>query len=123
MLYLTYKDNVLKLPIMPILKKTKDAFFKFILGETIVPRGLSELNHYFRVYGPINFKNKKEGNVIVATSTNFRYGSIITFGKNPEELDKKVKDAILTSFEVPSSYAKEADIRRTEEKKEEYAFS
>ena len=44
-------------------------------------------------------------------STNFRFGSIITSGKTREELDENIKDAILTSFDVPSAYAKEAAVK------------
>lgn len=108
---------------MSILKKIKDKFIKFALGSKIVPRGLFELNQYFRVYGPIHFNYEKKDDVIVAISTNFRYGSVITSGKNEEELDKNIKDAILTSFEVPSSYAHEAKIHKVGDRRKEYALA
>jgi len=50
--------------------------------------------------------------MIVAVSENFRYGSIVTFAEDEKRLDDKIKDAILTSFGIPSSYAKEAGIHR-----------
>lgn len=107
---------------MSVLKQAKDRLIKFMLGSTSVPRGLAELNHYFRMYGSINFRiEKQDDGSFVAVSTNFRYGSIITRADNREQLDEKIKDAILTAFDVPSSYAKEAAVRRTDEN--EYAFA
>lgn len=107
---------------MSIAKQTKDRVIKALLGKTSVPRGLVELNHYFRVFGSIGFRREKqEDGSIVVISENFRYGSIITHVTNESELDQKVADAILTAFEVPSSYAKEADLKRVG--KEEYAFA
>jgi len=90
---------------MNIIKVTKDQIFKWLLGKRIVPKELFELSQYFGLYGAIGFKytNSEDGNIIVK-STNFRYGSIITSGKDMKELDKNIKDAILTSFEVPSVY-------------------
>lgn len=107
---------------MSITKQAKDYLVKLLWdGSTFVPAGLFELNKYFRIYGPITFDNKKEGDVIIAFSTNFKYGSIITSAKSPEELDKNIKDAILTSFDVPSSYAREAKIQKIG--LEEYALA
>lgn len=109
---------------MSIIKKTKDYLLKALLDdEKSVPRGLLELHDYFRIYKNINFDHKKEGNLMISISKDFRYGSIITSGKNQEELDKNIKDAILTSFEVPSSYAKEAKIHRVGQKQNEYALA
>ena len=91
---------------MSIIKKSKDYFIKILLGKQTVPRGLFELNQYFRLHGPISFERKiGEDGSLIAISTNFRYGSIVTSGRNEKELDKNIKDAILTSFSVPSSYA------------------
>jgi hypothetical protein len=95
---------------MPFIKKVKDQCLKKFWGDSIVPRGLFELNHYFMIYGPISFKRENGAGEIIALSTNYKYGSIITSGKNEQELEQNIKDAILTSFEVPSSYAKEANI-------------
>lgn len=107
---------------MSLYKQIKDQVVRFMLGKEAVPAGLVDLNHYFRVYDPIRFRSEKqEDGSIVASSENFKYGSIITHADRPEELDEKVKDAILTAFEVPSSYASEAGIHRVDEK--EYAFA
>lgn len=107
---------------MSLYKQAKDQFIRFMLGKDAVPSGLSELNRYFRTYEPIHFRNEiQEDGSIVTISENFRYGSIITSAKNQIELEKNVKDAILTAFEVPSSYAKEADVHRVSE--QEYAFA
>lgn len=108
---------------MSLYKECKDRLIRALLGKNSVPSGLSELHHYFRVFGPINFREEKqEDGSIVAISTDFRYGSIITSARRQDELDVKVKDAILTAFEVPSSYAKEASVQRLDEKKG-YAFA
>ncbi|MFA6215510.1 MAG: hypothetical protein WC768_03005 [Patescibacteria group bacterium] len=107
---------------MSIIKKSKDLILKCFCGE-LIPRSLLDLSEYFRNYGSINFEYKKSDNSIVAISTNFKFGSIVTSGKNYKELDKKIKDAILTSFEVPSSYAQEAKIQRTDETQKQYALA
>lgn len=93
-----------------------------MIGSSSAPQGLVELNHYFRFYGPIsfNFEKQKDGSII-ALSSNFRYGKIITQASGSDVLDEKIKDAILTAFEVPSSYAKKAALHRVGEK--EYAFA
>lgn len=107
---------------MSLYKQAKDKIIRFMLGSKAVPSGLSDLHHYFRVHGPINFKfEKQEDGAFVAISENFRYGSIVTHSKTREDLDEKIKDAILTAFEVPSSYAKEADVRKMENRG--YAFA
>lgn len=107
---------------MTVIKKTKDQLIKLLFGKSVVPAGLVELHHYFRLYGPINFKSENKDGLIVAVSTNFRYGSIVTSGGDQKELDKNIKDAILTSFEVPSSYAHEAHIAQVGRKQGEYAI-
>ncbi len=107
---------------MGFLKRSKDAIAKTTSGG-YVPRGLFELSEYFRTNKAINFEFHNENGKIVAVSTNFRHGSIITVGKNTKELDANIKDAILTSFEVPSSYAKEASISRVDEQKQGYALA
>lgn len=108
---------------MSFLKQVKDYLGRFLLGSAAVPSGLFELQRYFRANGPINFKvEKQEDGTYIAVSTDFRQGSIITQATIFEELDEKIKDAILTTFEVPSSYAKEADIRR-QGTGQEYAFA
>lgn len=109
---------------MSLTKKAKDQLIKLLLGKASVPRGLFELGKYFINYGPINFRNEKgEDENIIAISTNYRYGSIITSGKTPEQLEKNIKDAILTSFDIPSSYAKEAAVHKVDNKQGEYAIA
>lgn len=107
---------------MSLYKQAKDRFIRIMLGRNSVPSGLAELNHYFRFNGPINFRyESQEDGSIIAISDNFRYGSIITHADRKENLDEKIKDAILTAFEVPSSYTKEAGLHRVGDK--EYAFA
>lgn len=107
---------------MSITKQAKDQFIKFMLGKASVPRGLAELNNYFRLYKEINFKpEKQDDGSMIAVSTDFKYGTIIAYAKNKEELNDEIQDAILTAFEVPSSYAKEAAVHRVGNK--EYAYA
>ena len=109
---------------MAITKKIRDQLVKFLLGKSFAPRGLVELNQYFRRFDPIRFSYAKgENGTIIAVSDNFRHGSIVTSGKDLETLDKNIKDAILTSFEIPSSFAKEAGIYKTTDKQEVYAIA
>lgn len=117
-------DTKIKLAsiIMSLYKQFKDHVVRFILGKGTVPSGLADLNYYFRMYGPIKFRpDRQDDGSIIVVSENFRYGSIITRAENEIELEKKIKDAILTAFEVPSSYEKEAGVRRIE--RGEYAFA
>ncbi len=105
-------------------KIIKDCIVKFFWnGDDIVPRGLFELSQYFRSHGPIKFSFHKEDGYIIATSQNFKYGSIITQGVDQTELDKNVKDAILTAFEIPSAYKKEANIKSVGEAAQEYVLA
>lgn len=111
-----------KFNIMSIIKQTKDLLIKALLGKASSPSGLVELNKYFRLYDPINFRfEKQDDGSFVALSTNFRYGSIVVHAKKESALEQKIVDAILTSFEVPSSYATEAQVHRVG--KNEYAFA
>ena len=87
------------------------------MNKNYAPKEIFEMKEYFRCNGPINFEIKEEGNVFIAKSQDFRYGSIITEANTKEELDRNIKDAILTSFEIPSSYAKEANIINTKDNK------
>lgn len=102
---------------MSFSKRAKDYILKLISGKDFFPHGLVEINRYFRLYGPIHFEYKHENGIIIAISQNFRHGSIITSGKDEKELDKNIRDAILTSFEIPSSYFKEANIINLKENK------
>jgi hypothetical protein len=109
---------------MSIIKQTKDYIVKFFWnGADMVPVGLFDLAQYFRINGPITFDNKIEGDTIIAISKNFRYGSIVTSAKTVEELDKNIKDAILTSFDIPSAYAQEAKIYKVGLETKEYALA
>lgn len=102
----------------------KDYMIKAALGSSIAPRGLVELNQYFRLYDPITFTHEQqEDGSIVAVSNNFQYGSIIAIGKDERDLDEQIRDAILTSFDVPSSYAKEAGLKRVGERSKKYALA
>lgn len=101
---------------MTFLKQAKDHIIKGILGKDVVPRELFELHDYFRLNGPISFRyEKQEDGTIVAISTNFRFGSIITSGKDEKELDANIRDAILTSFDLPSAYEDEAKLYKKNE--------
>ena len=102
-------------------KVFKDYLGKAISGVDYVPRGLLDLNEYFRHNGSIKFIYHNEGSLIVAVSENFRFGSLITHGKDMKELDRNIKDAILTAFEIPSAYALEAKIKN--ETEQEYALA
>ncbi|MEK7648291.1 MAG: hypothetical protein AAB400_00040 [Patescibacteria group bacterium] len=112
---------------MGILKQTRDYAIRLLNGRESVPRGLFESQQYFRQYDPIFFRTERQGDgSIIATSENFRYGSIITHSQTEEDLNEKIKDAILTAFEVPSSYAKEANIQQVDRvgnENKQYAFS
>lgn len=108
---------------MKPIKVFRDYLARIILGQYSVPRGLYDSREYFRDHGAIIFKYEKTKDGIVAISKNFRWGAIVTFAKTPQELDKKIKDAILTSFEIPSSYAREAKIQRIGSKEKGYALA
>jgi len=108
---------------MSAIKQAKDYIVKLFWDGKSVPTELFDLSQYFRNYGPIEFECKKEGDRIIAVSKNFRYGSIITSARDLKELDDNIKDAILTSFEVPSSYAKEAALNKTNSENKVYAIA
>jgi hypothetical protein len=96
---------------MSIGKQFKDYLTKIFWGKSSVPRGLYEAERYFRAYEPIKFERLPEDGLLIARSINFRYGTIIAQGKNEQELEENIIDAILTSFEIPSSYKNEAQIK------------
>jgi ABC-type phosphate/phosphonate transport system substrate-binding protein len=103
------------------LKVIQDYIAKTLLGSQVVPKGLVELQRYFRSHDSLHFTYHKEEDKIIAVSENFRYGSIVTSGKNDADLDQNIKDAILTAFDIPSAYAKEAGVHRVSEVVTEYA--
>jgi hypothetical protein len=95
---------------MDVMKVAKDYLRKFFSGNQ-PPREVFELRKYFSLYGAIEFRKElQEDGSIVAVSTNFNRGRIVTSGKTVEELDANIKDAILTMFSVPSAYYREAGI-------------
>jgi len=108
---------------MSYFKVIKDYAIK-ALRPKVVPEGLFDLVHYSKSYGGIKFNySKGDGGLIIAESDNYRYGVIITSRKSDDELDKNIKDAILTAFEIPSSYASKANIVRVDEHKAEYVVA
>lgn len=108
---------------MFIYKKIKDNLIKFLLGSKVIPQGLFDWSQYCRMFGSIHFNYKREGGKIIAISTDFKLGSIVTSGRTEKELDKNIKDAILTFFEIPSSYSKEANVCKVGEKQQGYAIA
>ncbi len=108
-----------------VLKVIKDYIVKASWNnDNLRPKGLFELSEYMRHNSGINFEyHKNEDGSYTAVSTNFRHGSIITQGKDLQELEKNIKDAILTSFEIPSSYAKETKIVKVDAEQKEYALA
>lgn len=108
---------------MSIFKIVKDYIIKFLLGSKTMPQGLFELSQYCRKFGGIHFDYKKENETLIAISDGFKLGSIVTSGKDEKELDKNIKDAILTFFEIPSSYSKEAGVCKVGERQGEYAIA
>jgi len=109
---------------MRITKIIKDYIIKKLRVENSVPRELFELSDYFRRFNSISFEYKKgDGGHLIAISSNFRYGTIVASGKNTEDLEENIKDAILTAFDVPSVYDKEANIKKVGRISKEYAFA
>lgn len=108
---------------MTIAKQIKDGIIKFFWEGNMVPLELFELSQYFRNNGAINFDFKKDSDGIVAISNNFRQGKIIASAKTENDLDENIKDAILTAFEVPSSYRKEAGVHKVGKEDHSYAFA
>ena len=96
------------------IKEIKDGIVKSITASNSANVELRELFAYFQTYGPISFDFviSKDSGLIVAKSKNFHFGSIITSGRNPKELDSNIKDAILTAFDVPSVYLQESNLKK-----------
>lgn len=106
-----------------MIKIIKDKVLKLIWGKEYVPEGLLELYKYFRHNDPIEFDVNFENGKLIAVSKNFRHGSIVTSGINQEMLDKNIEDAILTSFDIPSSYSKEAAVGKIGQNSKSYAVA
>ncbi len=98
-----------------------DYLEKIAFGK-MVPIGVVELKKYSYAHGAINFRaERQEDDTYVAYSTNYINGSIITSGNDQEDLDKNIKDAILTAFGIPSAYAKEAGVYKIGSEQNSYA--
>lgn len=109
---------------MSYFKISKDYIAKALLGTSFLPRGVFELSEYFRIYKSITFDyHKEDDGTVVAVSTNFQYGSIITSAHSIRELDKNIKDAILTAFSIPSVYSSHIKIHKVGEQAREYALT
>lgn len=108
---------------MNIFKVLKDHVLKAMFGNMLVPRGLHDLERYFRLYHSISFERHSEGGLLVSVSTDFRHGSIVAHGRDEAELDRNVRDAILTSFEVPSAYVAEARLVHADGRSRAYALA
>lgn len=106
-----------------MIKQFKDTLIKHLLGSDLLPQEVFEASEYFRHFGPINFEFTKDDGLIIATSTNFNCGTIITSGSNLRELDRNIKDAILTSLSVPSTYADKLKISKVDKKQKQYALA
>lgn len=106
-----------------MLKSIKDTLIKYFSGSHLLPEEILAASEYFRHFGPIKFEYKKENNLIIATSTNFQWGTIVTSGHNLRELDRNIKDAILTAFSVPSTYADKLQIHNVDERQKKYALA
>ncbi len=100
-----------------MMKFIRDKAAKALFSGFYIPEGLLEWKLYSRDFGGINFRIEEKENVFVASSKNFRHGSIITTGESREDLEENIRDAILTAFEIPSSYAKEASIVKEGERR------
>lgn len=77
--------------------------------------------------GGIQFEISKHddesGKYFVAKSVNLEQGYIITSGKNLIELDKNIKDAIFTAFEVPAYYCDRIQITNANESIRELKYA
>lgn len=112
---------------MNYFKLIRDKLVRVLLDmasfQAIVPKELADLHEYFRSYGALKFDLHQSEDGWVAVSNNFRYGSIIANGRTPQELEKNIPDAIMTAFDLPSSYSKEAKLHKVMDQKEGYAFA
>jgi hypothetical protein len=106
---------------MGVAKVIKDNLDKHIFNRNKFISEINGFRRYFALYDSINFNIHQEDGVFVAKSTDYKYGSIITSADSKEEIEKEIKDAILTSFGIPSAYANEAKVVNTGSKSERYA--
>lgn len=109
--------------IFKMIKYIKDSLIKYLAGSDFLPEEVFEASEYFRHFSGINFDIKEEDGLFIATSTNFRWGTIMTSGATLKELDRNIKDAILTAFSVPSAYADKLKIQNVDERQKKYALA
>ncbi|MDO8686870.1 MAG: hypothetical protein Q7K11_01520 [Candidatus Berkelbacteria bacterium] len=105
------------------LKYIKDTLIKYLSGSRFLPEEVLTASEYFRHFNAINFDIKKDDGLFIATSTNFQWGTIATSGHSVRELDRNIKDAILTAFSVPSTYADKLKIHNVDERQKKYALA
>lgn len=67
--------------------------------------------------------NDESGKYFLAKSTNLDKGQIITSGANLIELDKNIKDAIYTAFNVPAYYCDYSKINNMNEPARELKYA
>ncbi|MEA2065010.1 MAG: hypothetical protein U9O66_01795 [Patescibacteria group bacterium] len=67
--------------------------------------------------------NDETGKYFLAKSMNLNNGQIITSGKNLVELDKNIKDAIYSAFDVPAYYCDYSKIRNINEPIKELKYA
>ena len=128
---LVYNIGIILLHLkMNILKVIKDWLARrelVLFKGDVLPAELFDLYDYFRFSADgINFaiRKDKDSDMWVAESVGFRQGSIITTGRTEAELEKNMRDAILTAFSIPSSYMKEAKlVGKNVKNKKEYVFA
>ena len=103
--------------------------FKKILFKFFSKKGKEALEEclVFLSKNKIDFEitqhNDKTGKYFLAKSRNLNKGQIITSGKNLVELDKNIKDAIYTAFDVPAHYCDYSKIRNIDEPVKELRYA
>ena len=110
---------------MGLLKVARDHISRLVVQAFVPdyrPKSLVELKDYFYHYHTINFDyHQGDNGRTIAVSNNFYNGSIVTSGNDKKDLDSNIKDAILTAFNVPSSYAGDAGITEESSRQGQYA--
>lgn len=71
----------------------------------------------------VSWHNDETGKYFLAKSINLDRGQIVTSGANLIELDKSIKDAIYTAFNVPAYYCDYSKIRNTNEPVRELKYA
>jgi len=102
---------------------------KKILSKFPTKQGEKQLQDClaFLATNGIEFKisqyNDETGKYFLAKSINVDQGKIITSGKNLVELDKNIKDAIYTAFDVPAYYCDYSRIKNINEPVHELKYA